>query len=90
MIKRKTQLAQINYQPNHLEILGPLILVEAIESISILAENPSSRLLAESMFTDECAKFHVICATTKQKIPLDELRYWCVNDQKPYIKDVRA
>jgi len=32
---------------------------------------------------------HVICATTGETIPLDELKYWSVARQEPYI-DVEA
>jgi len=28
---------------------------------------------------------HVVCAVTKQRIPLNELRYWSVERQEPYI-----
>lgn len=28
---------------------------------------------------------HVLCAVTQQPIPLDELRYWSVERQEPYI-----
>ena len=28
---------------------------------------------------------HVICAVTRQPIPLDELRYWSVARQEPYV-----
>lgn len=27
---------------------------------------------------------HVLCAVTRQPIPLDELRYWSVERQEPY------
>ena len=27
---------------------------------------------------------HVLCAVTRQPIPLDELRYWSVEKQEPY------
>ena len=27
---------------------------------------------------------HVLCAVTRQRIPLDELRYWSVERQEPY------
>jgi len=50
-----------------------------------MAESTHNRELAQSMLEDEFAKYHVICSTTGQEIPLNELRYWCVNDQKPYI-----
>ncbi len=32
---------------------------------------------------------HVFCAVTGKRIPLDELRYWSVEKQEPYI-DVEA
>jgi hypothetical protein len=28
---------------------------------------------------------HVICAVTKEQIPLDALRYWSVERQEPYV-----
>ncbi|TFI59945.1 DUF2093 domain-containing protein [Sphingomonas parva] len=28
---------------------------------------------------------HVVCAVTKQQIPLDALRYWSVARQEPYV-----
>jgi len=28
---------------------------------------------------------HVVCAVTKQQIALDELRYWSVARQEPYV-----
>jgi hypothetical protein len=28
---------------------------------------------------------HVICAVTGQPIPLDQLRYWSVERQEPYV-----
>lgn len=28
---------------------------------------------------------HVVCAVTHQPIPLDQLRYWSVERQEPYI-----
>lgn len=28
---------------------------------------------------------HVVCAITGVKIPLDELRYWSVTRQEPYV-----
>jgi hypothetical protein len=28
---------------------------------------------------------HVMCAVTQQTIPLDELRYWSVVRQEPYV-----
>lgn len=28
---------------------------------------------------------HVICAVTRQPIPLHELRYWSVERQEPYV-----
>jgi hypothetical protein len=28
---------------------------------------------------------HVLCAVTSEKIPLDELKYWSVARQEPYI-----
>jgi hypothetical protein len=27
---------------------------------------------------------HVVCAVTAAEIPLDHLRYWCVQRQEPY------
>ena len=27
---------------------------------------------------------HVVCAVTRQPIPLDELRYWSIERQEPY------
>jgi hypothetical protein len=32
---------------------------------------------------------HVVCAVTGQTIPLDELKYWSVERQEPYV-DVEA
>ena len=28
---------------------------------------------------------HVVCAVTKEKIPLEALRYWSLERQEPYI-----
>ena len=28
---------------------------------------------------------HVVCAVTGQRIPLNELRYWSVERQEPYV-----
>jgi hypothetical protein len=28
---------------------------------------------------------HVLCALTRRPIPLDELRYWSVERQEPYV-----
>ena len=33
---------------------------------------------------------HVLCAVTRQPIPLDQLRYWSVDRQEPYLDAVIA
>ena len=33
---------------------------------------------------------HVTCAVTRQPIPLDELRYWSVARQEPYVDAASA
>ena len=33
---------------------------------------------------------HVICAVTGQPIPLDQLRYWSVERQEPYVSAVAS
>tara|TARA_Y100000741_G_scaffold290577_1_gene230677 strand:+ start:275 stop:466 length:192 start_codon:yes stop_codon:yes gene_type:complete len=33
---------------------------------------------------------HVICAISNQKIPLDKLNYWSVDDQEAYYSHIEA
>ena len=33
---------------------------------------------------------YVVCAVTGRRIPLDELRYWSVQRQEPYVDAVAA
>ena len=38
-----------------------------------------------SSFRVLAAGDHVVCAVTGEKIPLDNLRYWSVERQEPYV-----
>jgi hypothetical protein len=56
------------------------------EAMLMSSKNKVARLhyMANS-FRVLTAGDHVVCATTGQAIPLEELRYWSVIKQEPYV-----